>query len=156
MPRNELYTGSISGSASRAKTIKVEHHSGFKVVLPEKIYTGSISGSMSRAKNIKVEHHSRFNVVPPEKLFTGSVSGSASRAKNVRINEVEVKQRSRSVPRDKKIKFEHLSGFKVVPHSKLFTGSVSGSTSRAKNDRNNEVEVKQRSGSIPRDKKVKV
>ena len=87
MPRSELYTGSISGSAYRAKTIEVEHHSGFKVVSPKELYTGSISGSVSRAKNIKLEYHSGCGVVPPKKLHSGPISGSVP-ARNVNILDI--------------------------------------------------------------------
>ena len=40
VPRNELYTGFISGSAYRAHTIKDEHPSGFDHAPPKKMNSG--------------------------------------------------------------------------------------------------------------------
>ena len=51
----------------------------------------------------------------------------------------------------KNIKVRHHSGFRVVPPEKILTGSVSRSAPRAKNVKNYGGQVKQRSGSVPRD-----
>ena len=58
--------------------------------------------------------------------------------------------------RAKIIKVKHHSGFRVVPLEKLLTGFVSGSASSAKNVRKNGVQVRQRSGSVPRDIKIEI